>query len=99
MTTPLKFRNLNALPEDPVETWPLKVCSPRRSEARSPIGADWRGRSAFTRGDQWPSKCWKPSSFLVPTAQLNSLREWSTGPAIWLPIRSAPRWPLRSGIW
>jgi hypothetical protein len=32
-------------------------------------------------------------------ALLNSSREWSAGPARWLPIRSAPRWPLRSGIW
>ena len=99
MTTPLKFRNLNASPEDPVETWPFEGVLAAVERGTLP---DWRRLAQairVDRGDQWPSKCWKPSSFLVPTAQLNSLREWSTGPARWLPIRSAPRWPLRSGIW
>jgi hypothetical protein len=52
MTTPLKFRNITASPEDPVETWPFEGVLAAVEGARSPIGAAWPGRSEPTPGDQ-----------------------------------------------
>ena len=56
MTTPLKFRNITASPEDPVETWPFEGVLAAVERGTLP---DWRRLARAIRadpGDQWPGK-------------------------------------------
>ena len=100
MTTPLKFRNITASPEDPVQTWPFEGVLAAVERGTLP---DWRRLARAIRADPWgtssPASAGSRPGFLVLTALLNSSREWSSGPARWLPTPSAPRWPLRSAAW
>jgi predicted XRE-type DNA-binding protein len=50
MTTPLKFRNLNASPEDPVETWPFEGVLAAVERGTLP---DWRRLARAIRVDPW----------------------------------------------
>jgi DNA-binding transcriptional regulator YiaG len=50
MTTPLKFRNLNASPEDPVETWPFEGVLAAVERGTLP---DWRRLAQAIRADPW----------------------------------------------
>lgn len=50
MTTPLKFRNLNASPEDPVETWPFEGVLAAVERGTLP---DWRRLARAVRVDPW----------------------------------------------
>lgn len=50
MTTPLKFRNLNASPEDPVETWPFEGVLAAVERGTLP---DWRRLAQVIRADPW----------------------------------------------
>ena len=50
MTTPLKFRNLNASPEDPVEIWPFEGVLAAVERGTLP---DWRRLAQAIRADPW----------------------------------------------
>jgi hypothetical protein len=50
MTTALKFRNINASPEDPVETWPFEGVLAAVERGSLP---DWRRLAASIRADPW----------------------------------------------
>jgi DNA-binding transcriptional regulator YiaG len=50
MTTPLKFRNITASPEDPVETWPFEGVLAAVERGTLP---DWRRLARAIRADPW----------------------------------------------
>jgi len=50
MTTALKFRNLDASPEDPVETWPFEGILAAVERGTLP---DWHRLAAAIRADPW----------------------------------------------
>ena len=50
MTTPLKFRNITASPEDPVETWPFEGMLAAVERGTLP---DWRRLARAIRADPW----------------------------------------------
>jgi DNA-binding transcriptional regulator YiaG len=50
MTTALKFRNLNASPDDPVETWPFEGILAAVERGTLP---DWRRLAKVIRSDPW----------------------------------------------
>lgn len=50
MTTALRFRNVSASPEDPVETWPFEGILAAVERGTLP---DWRRLSAVIRADPW----------------------------------------------
>ena len=50
MTTPLKFRNISALPEDPVQTWPFEGVLAAVERGTLP---DWRRLARAIRADPW----------------------------------------------
>lgn len=50
MTTALKFRNVNASPEDPVETWPFEGILAAVDRGTLP---DWRRLAAAIKADPW----------------------------------------------
>ena len=50
MTTTLKFRNIDASPDDPVETWPFEGILAAVERGALP---DWRRLAAAIRADPW----------------------------------------------
>lgn len=50
MTTPLKFRNITASPEDPVETWPFEGVLAAVERGTLP---DWRRLARVIQDDPW----------------------------------------------
>jgi hypothetical protein len=50
MTTALKFRNIDASPDDPVETWPFEGILAAVERGTLP---DWRRLAAAIRADPW----------------------------------------------
>jgi predicted XRE-type DNA-binding protein len=50
MTTPLKFRNITASPDDPVETWPFEGVLAAVERGTLP---DWRRLARAIRADPW----------------------------------------------
>jgi DNA-binding transcriptional regulator YiaG len=50
MTTALKFRNIEASPDDPVETWPFEGILTAVERGTLP---DWRRLAAAIRADPW----------------------------------------------
>jgi transcriptional regulator with XRE-family HTH domain len=50
MTTALKFRNVNASPDDPVESWPFEGILAAVERGTLP---DWRRLAAAIRADPW----------------------------------------------
>lgn len=50
MTTALKFRNINASPDDPVDTWPFEGILAAVERGTLP---DWRRLAAAIRADPW----------------------------------------------
>jgi DNA-binding transcriptional regulator YiaG len=50
MTTDLKFRNVNASPDDPVDTWPFEGILAAVERGTLP---DWRRLAAAIRADPW----------------------------------------------
>jgi hypothetical protein len=50
MPTPLKFRNITASPEDPVETWPFEGVLAAVERGTLP---DWRRLARAIRADPW----------------------------------------------
>jgi hypothetical protein len=50
MTTNLKFRNIDASPDDPVETWPFEGIVAAVERGTLP---DWRRLAAAIRADPW----------------------------------------------
>ena len=50
MTTALKFRNVDASPDDPVETWPFEGILAAVERGTLP---DWRRLAAAIRADPW----------------------------------------------
>ena len=50
MTTALKFRNINASPDDPVDTWPFEGILVAVERGTLP---DWRRLAAVVRADPW----------------------------------------------
>jgi len=50
MTTALRFRNVNASPEDPVESWPFEGILTAVERGTLP---DWRRLAAAIRADPW----------------------------------------------
>jgi DNA-binding transcriptional regulator YiaG len=50
MTTALKFRNVSASPEDPVETWPFEGILAAVERGTLP---DWRRLAAAIKADPW----------------------------------------------
>jgi DNA-binding transcriptional regulator YiaG len=50
MTTALKFRNVSASPDDPVETWPFEGILAAVERGTLP---DWRRLAAVIRADPW----------------------------------------------
>jgi hypothetical protein len=50
MTTALKFRNINASPDDPVETWPFEGILAAVERGTLP---DWRRLARAIRDDPW----------------------------------------------
>jgi DNA-binding transcriptional regulator YiaG len=50
MTTALKFRNIDASPDDPVETWPFEGILAAVERGTLP---DWRRLAAVIRADPW----------------------------------------------
>ena len=50
MTTALKFRNVDASPDDPVETWPFEGVLAAVERGTLP---DWRRLAAAIRADPW----------------------------------------------
>ena len=50
MTTDLKFRNIDAAPDDPVETWPFEGILAAVERGTLP---DWRRLAAAIRADPW----------------------------------------------
>jgi DNA-binding transcriptional regulator YiaG len=50
MTTPLKFRNITASPEDPVQTWPFEGVLAAVERGTLP---DWRRLARAIRADPW----------------------------------------------
>ena len=50
MTTALKFRNIAASPDDPVETWPFEGILAAVERGTLP---DWRRLAAVIRADPW----------------------------------------------
>src|ERR1035438_8057475 len=50
MTTTLKFRNIDASPDDPVETWPFEGILTAVERGTLP---DWRRLAAAVRADPW----------------------------------------------
>jgi DNA-binding transcriptional regulator YiaG len=50
MTTALKFRNIDASPDDPVETWPFEGVLAAVERGTLP---DWRRLAAAIRADPW----------------------------------------------
>jgi DNA-binding transcriptional regulator YiaG len=50
MTTALKFRNVSASPDDPVETWPFEGILASVERGSLP---DWRRLAAAIRADPW----------------------------------------------
>ena len=50
MTTDLKFRNIDASPDDPVETWPFEGILAAVERGTLP---DWRRLAAAIRADPW----------------------------------------------
>ena len=50
MTTALKFRNITASPDDPVETWPFEGILAAVERGTLP---DWRRLAAVIRADPW----------------------------------------------
>ena len=50
MTTALKFRNIDASPDDPVETWPFEGILAAVERGTLP---DWRRLAATIRADPW----------------------------------------------
>ena len=50
MTTNLKFRNIDASPDDPVETWPFEGILAAVERGTLP---DWRRLAAAIRADPW----------------------------------------------
>ncbi|MGD0927918.1 MAG: helix-turn-helix transcriptional regulator [Streptosporangiaceae bacterium] len=50
MTSPLKFRNITASPEDPVETWPFEGVLAAVERGTLP---DWRRLAQAIRADPW----------------------------------------------
>jgi len=50
MTTALKFRNIDASPDDPVETWPFEGILAAVERGSLP---DWRRLAAAIRADPW----------------------------------------------
>lgn len=50
MSTALKFRNLTASPDDPVETWPFEGIIAAIERATLP---DWRRLASVIRADPW----------------------------------------------
>jgi DNA-binding transcriptional regulator YiaG len=50
MTTALKFRNIDASPDDPVETWPFEGFLAAVERGTLP---DWRRLAAAIRADPW----------------------------------------------
>ncbi len=50
MTTALKFRNITASPDDPVETWPFEGVLAAVERGTLP---DWRRLAAAIRADPW----------------------------------------------
>ncbi len=50
MTTALKFRNITASPDDPVDTWPFEGILAAVERGTLP---DWRRLAAVIRADPW----------------------------------------------
>jgi hypothetical protein len=50
MTTALKFRNVDASPDDPVETWPFEGILAAVERGTLP---DWDGLATAIRADPW----------------------------------------------
>ena len=50
MTTALKFRNIDASPDDPVETWPFEGILAAVERGTLP---DWRRLASAIRADPW----------------------------------------------
>ena len=98
MTTALKFRNITASPDDPVDTWPFEGIL--AAVERGGAFRDWRRLAAAIRADPWgpgPSKSLKLSVCPALMALPSFWREQSRVPANWPPIRNAKTWHLRSG--
>lgn len=95
MTTALKFRNLTASADDPVETWPFEGIVAAVERGTGPTGAAWRRLSRPICGAQWPSKFSRRSTLPGLMAPPNSWKEWLGAPASLPLIQSAARWPPR----
>lgn len=75
MTTALKFRNITASPEDPVETWPFEGVLAAVERGTLP---DWRRLARAIQADPWGpvlSKSLRPSISRSLMALLNSWGE------------------------
>ena len=95
MTTALKFRNLTASADDPVETWPFEGILAAVERGTLP---DWRRLAKVVQADpwaQWPSKFSRRSTLPGHMAPPNYWKEPSGAPASLLQIQSATKWPPR----
>ncbi len=54
----LVFRNIDASPADPVESWPTEAVITALERGGCPTGTDWAKRSGQSRGDWWHAE-WK----------------------------------------
>ena len=75
MTTALKFRNITASPDDPVDTWPFEGILAAVERGTLP---DWRRLAAAIRADpwvRWPSRSSKLSACPARTARPSSWKE------------------------
>ena len=101
MATALRFRNIDASPDDPVETWPFEGILAAVERGTLP---DWRRLASAIRADPWgpvAHQVLEAVHLSHPYGTTELLQGIVAAPASWPPIQSGrlshprcrPSWP------
>ena len=97
MSSALKFRNITASPEDPVETWPFEGVLAAVERGTVP---NWRRLTQAIKADPWgpvAAQVLEAVRLSRPYGTTELLEGATARRGNWPPIRSAPKWPPRCG--